>query len=322
MKPPPSCKCPPRVLCSPTLRLGHRRRFLIPPGSFRRRTRGDPPRCGAAGAADLILKESLVQAARLRVGYALIDALDTYSGRLELRGNVTLEGDLFELQGALELTGPPSTMQFSSFIIDDLGQANFPGNAGQVENSGLLQVAQGGAMISGDYSQAGEGDRISGRLQVRRNPSSGQLNRLEIVGVAQLAGGLEIVWPDGVAPESSELLSAAGIAGGFPVRRFIGGNGTSAIKVSEESPLGASVLRLEDAGSADPLSLVASPGFDFASGILDIEIGDLNNDGLNDVAAVVQGVQGLPEIELQLAQVNPDNPLSFLKVNLDACRGN
>ena len=273
---------------------------------------------GVAGAADLILKESLVQAARLRVGYAPIDALDTYSGRLELRGNVTLEGDLFELQGALELTGPPSTMQFSSFIIDDLGQANFPGNAGQVENSGLLQVAQGGAMISGDYSQAGEGDRISGRLQVRRNPSSGQLNRLEIVGVAQLAGGLEIVWPDGVAPESSELLSAAGIAGGFPVRRFIGGNGTSAIKVSEESPLGASVLRLEDAGSADPLSLVASPGFDFASGILDIEIGDLNNDGLNDVAAVVQGVQGLPEIELQLAQVNPDNPLSFLKVNLDA----
>ena len=99
------------------------------------------------------------------------------------------------------------------------------GNAGQVENSGLLQAAQGGAMISGDYSQAGEGDRISGRLQVRRNPSSGQLNRLEIVGVAQLAGGLEIVWPDGVAPESSELLSAAGIAGGFPVRRFIGGNG-------------------------------------------------------------------------------------------------
>ena len=67
--------------------------------------------------------------------------------------------------------------------------------------------------------------------------------------MAQLAGGLEIVWPDGVAPESSELLSAAGIAGGFPVRRFIGGNGTSAIKVSEESPLGASVLRLEDAGS-------------------------------------------------------------------------
>ena len=273
---------------------------------------------GVAGAADLILKESFVQAARLRVGFAPIDAMDTYSGRLELRGNVTLEGDLFELQGALELTGPPSTMQFSSFIIDDLGQANFPGNAGQVENSGLLQVAQGGAMISGDYSQAGEGDRISGRLQVRRNPSSGQLNRLEIVGVAQLAGGLEIVWPDGVAPESSELLSAAGIAGGFPVRRFIGGNGTSAIKVSEESPLGASVLRLEDAGSADPLSLVASPGFDFASGILDIEIGDLNNDGLNDVAAVVQGVQGLPEIELQLAQVNPDNPLSFLKVNLDA----
>lgn len=273
---------------------------------------------GVAGAADLILKESFVQTARLRVGFAPIDAMDTYNGRLELRGNVTLEGDLFELQGALELTGPPSTMQFSSFIIDDLGQANFPGNVGQVENSGLLQVAQGGAMISGDYSQAGEGDRISGRLQVRRNPSSGQLNRLEIVGVAQLAGGLEIVWPDGVAPESSELLSAAGIAGGFPVRRFIGGNGTSAIKVSEESPLGASVLRLEDAGSADPLSLVASPGFDFASGILDIEIGDLNNDGLNDVAAVVQGVQGLPEIELQLAQVNPDNPLSFLKVNLDA----
>ena len=46
---------------------------------------------GVAGAADLILKESLVQTARLRVGYAPIDALDTYSGRLELRGNVTLK---------------------------------------------------------------------------------------------------------------------------------------------------------------------------------------------------------------------------------------
>ena len=273
---------------------------------------------GVAGAADLILKESLVQAARLRVGYAPIDALDTYSGRLELRGNVTLEGDLFELQGALELTGPASAMQFNSFVIDDLGQANFPGNAGQVENSGLLQVASGGATISGDYLQAGEGEPISGRLQVRRNPFTGQLNRLQIVGAAQLAGGLEIVWPDGVAPASSELLSAESIAGEFPVRRFIGGNGTSAVKISESKSSGGSVLRLENAGSADPLPLVASTGFDFASGFLDIEIGDLNNDGLNDVAAVVQGVQGLPEIELQLAQADPDNPLSFLKVSLDA----
>ena len=276
---------------------------------------------GVAGSADLILKECLVQTARLRVGYAPIDALDTYSGRLELRGNVTLEGDLFELQGALELAGPASPMQFNSFVIDDLGQANFPGNAGQVENSGLLQVASGGATISGDYIQAGEGESISGRLQVRRNPLSGQLNRLQIVGAAQLAGGLEIVWPYGATPANSELLSAGSISGEFPVRRFIGGDGTSAVKVSESSPLGASVLRLEDAGSADPLPLVPSTGFDFASGFLDIEIGDLNDDGLNDVAAVVQGVQGLPEIELQLAQVDADIPLSFLKVSLDAPAG-
>ncbi|MEC8251425.1 MAG: hypothetical protein VX050_07200, partial [Planctomycetota bacterium] len=276
---------------------------------------------GVAGAADLILKESLVQTARLRVGYAPIDALDTYSGRLELRGNVTLEGDLFELQGALELSGPASAMQFNSFVIDDLGRANFPGNTGQVENSGLLQVASGGATIFGDYLQAGEGEPISGRLQVRRDPFTGQLNRLQVDGTAQLAGGLEIIWPDGVPPASSELLSAGSIAGEFLVRRFIGGDGTSAVKVSESSPLGASVLRLEDAGSADPLPMAASTAFDFASGFLDIEIGDLNNDGLNDVAAVVQGVQGLPEIELQLAQVNPDVPLGFLKLSLDAPAG-
>ena len=276
---------------------------------------------GVAGSADLILKESLVQAARLRVGYAPIDALDTYNGRLELRGNVTLEGDLFELQGDLELSGPASSMQFNSFVINGLGQAHFPGNGGQVENSGLLRVASGGATISGDYMQAGEDELISGRLQVRRNPFTGQLNRLQIVGQAQLAGGLEIVWPGGAAPASSELLSAGSVTGEFPVRRFIGGDGTSAVKVTESSPFGASVLRLEDAGSADPLPLVASSGFDFASGFLDIEIGDLNNDGLNDVAAVVQGVQGLPEIELQLAQVDPDNPLSFLKVSLDAPAG-
>lgn len=273
---------------------------------------------GVAGDAELILKESLVQAARLRVGYAPIDALDTYSGRLELRGNVVLEGDLFELQGALELSGVASPMQFNSFVIDDLGQANFPGNAGQVESSGLLQVASGGATISGDYRQAGEDESISGRLQVRRNPFSGQLNRLQIDGQAQLAGGLEVVWPDGVAPTSSELLSAGSIAGEFAVRRFLGGDGTSAVTISESNPLGASVLRLENAGPADPLPLVASTGFDFASGFLDIEIGDINNDGLNDVAALVLGVQGLPEVELQLAQIDPDTGLSFLKVSLDA----
>ena len=33
---------------------------------------------GVAGSAELILKESLVQVARLRVGYAPIDALDTF----------------------------------------------------------------------------------------------------------------------------------------------------------------------------------------------------------------------------------------------------
>ena len=61
-------------------------------------------------------------------------------------------------------------------------------------------------------------------------------------------------------PRKFELLSAGSIAGEFPVRRFIGGNGTSAVKVSESSPLGSSVLRLEDAGSADPLPLVALTG--------------------------------------------------------------
>ncbi|MGB0324120.1 MAG: hypothetical protein ACPGGL_01135 [Phycisphaerales bacterium] len=277
---------------------------------------------GVAGAADLILKESLVQAARLRVGYAPIDALDTYSGRLELRGNVTLEGDLFELQGALELSGPASAMQFNSFVIDDLGQANFPGNAGQVENSGLLQVASGGATISGDYLQAGEAEPISGRLQVRRDLSTGQLNRLQIVGAAQLAGGLEIVWPDGVAPTNSIfLLSAESVSGEFPVRRFIGGDGSSAVKISESNPSGGSVLRLENAGSADPLPLVPATGFDFPSGFVDIEIGDINNDGLKDVAAVVLGVQGLPEVELQIAQFDPDSQLNFLKVSLDAPAG-
>ena len=64
--------------------------------------------------------------------------------------------------------------------------------------------------------------------------------------------------------------------------------------------------------------MVPSTAFDFPSGFLDLEIGDINNDGLNDVAAVVLGVQGLPEVELQLAQFDADNQLSFLKVSLDA----
>ena len=273
---------------------------------------------GVAGSAELILKESLVQVARLRVGYAPIDALDTFSGRLELRGNTFLEGDLFELQGVLDLTGESSSVQFNSFVIGDLGRAAFPGNEGHVENSGLLQVASGGAIISGDYTQAGEDDRVSGRLQVGRNLVSGELNRLQILGQAQLAGGLEVVWTDGVIPASSEVLSAGNLTGEFPVRRFLGGDGASAVKFLGSNPLGASVLRLENAGPADPLPMVPSTAFEFPSGFLDLEIGDINNDGLNDVAAVVLGVQGLPEVELQLAQFDADNQLSFLKVSLDA----
>ena len=60
---------------------------------------------GVAGSAELILKESVVQAERLRVGYAPIDALNTYDGQLQLGSNVTLGGGLFELQGDLSLVG-------------------------------------------------------------------------------------------------------------------------------------------------------------------------------------------------------------------------
>ena len=277
---------------------------------------------GVSGPAELILKESFVQANRLRVGYAPIDALDKYDGRLELRENVTLAGDIFELQGALDLTGEGSPMQFNTFVVDDLGQAAFPGNGGHVENSGLLQVASVGATILGDYTQSGEDQGISGRLQVGLNTFSGELNRLQIDGQAQLAGGLEIVWPDGIAPTNSELLSAESIAGEFPVRRFIGGDGASAVKFSKSKPFGASVLRIENDGPADPLSLVRSTGFDFPSDFLDVEVGDINNDGLNDVAAVVLGLQGLPEVELQLAQIDPDTQqLIFTRVSLDVPAG-
>ncbi|MBL22048.1 MAG: hypothetical protein CMJ37_04335 [Phycisphaerae bacterium] len=277
---------------------------------------------GVSGPAELILKESFVQANRLRVGYAPIDALDKYDGRLELRENVTLAGDIFELQGALDLIGEGSPMQFNTFVVDDLGQAAFPGNGGHVENSGLLQVASVGATILGDYTQSGEDQGISGRLQVGLNTFSGELNRLQIDGQAQLAGGLEIVWPDGIAPTNSELLSAESIAGEFPVRRFIGGDGASAVKFSKSKPFGASVLRIESDGPADPLSLARSTGFDFPSDFLDVEVGDINNDGLNDVAAVVLGSQGLPEVELQLAQIDPDTQqLIFTRVSLDVPAG-
>ncbi len=274
---------------------------------------------GVAGSAELVLKENVVQTERLRVGYAPIDALNTYEGRLELGSNVILGGGLFELQGDLNLLSDASPMQFSAFVIDDLGKAEFPGNDGEVENSGLLKVAGGGAVISGNFTQAGEDQTVSGRLQTGLNPLAVELNRLQVEGQAQLAGGLEIVWPDGVTPTTSELLLASSIVGDFPIRHFIGGNGTSAVKITESNGLGAQVLSLENAGAADPLTLVPSTGFDFPSGFRDIEIGDINNDGLNDVAAVVLGVQGNPGIELHLAQMDPDNnQLSFLKVSLDA----
>ncbi len=274
---------------------------------------------GVAGSAELILKESVVQAERLRVGYAPIDALNTYDGQLQLGSNVTLGGGLFELQGDLSLVGGASPMQFLALVIDDLGKAVFPGNFGEVENRGLLKVAGGGALISGNYTQAGEDGRTSGRLQTGLNPSTDELNRLEVEGEAQLGGGLEIIWPDGVMPTSSDVLLASSIVGEFPVRHFIGGDGTSAVQFTEGNGLGAQVLRLENAGSADPLPLVLSSSFDFPSGFRDIEIGDVNNDGLNDLAAVVLGVQGLPEIELQLAQMDSDNnQLNFVRVSLDA----
>ena len=274
---------------------------------------------GVAGSAELVLKESVVQAERLRVGYAPIDALDAYDGQLQLGSNVALGGGLFELQGDLSLLGSASPMQFSAFVVDDLGKAAFPGNFGEVENRGLLKIAGGGALISGNYTQAGEDDSTSGRLQTGLNPSTAELNRLEVEGQAQLSGGLEIVWPDGVMPTSSDVLLASSIVGEFPVRHFIGGDGTSAVKFTEGNGLGAQVLRLENAGAADPLPLVISTSFDFPSVFRDIEIGDINNDGLNDLAAVVLGVQGLPEIELQLAQMDSDtNQLNFVRVSLDA----
>ena len=274
---------------------------------------------GVAGAAELVLKESVVHTERLRVGYAPIDSLSAYEGRLELGRNVTLGGGIFELQGDLKLVGGASPMQFLALVIDDLGKAAFPGNFGEVENRGLLQVAAGGALISGNYTQVGEDGRTSGRLQTGLNPSTDELNRLEVEGEAQLAGGLEIVWPGGVMPTSSDVLLASSIVGEFPVRHFIGGDGTSAVKFTERNGLGAQVLRLENAGAADPLPFVHSSSFDFPSGFRDIEIGDINNDGLNDLAAVVLGVQGLPEIELQLAQMDSDNnQLNFVRVSLDA----
>ena len=180
---------------------------------------------GVAGAAELVLKESVVQTERLRVGYAPIDSLNAYEGRLELGSNVTLGGGLFELQGDLKLVGGASPMQFSAFVVDDLGKAVFPGNVGEVENRGLLKIAECGALISGNYTQAGEDERTSGRLQTALNLSDFELNRLEVGGQAQLAGGLEIVWPDGVTPTSSEVLMASSIVGEFPMRHFIGGDG-------------------------------------------------------------------------------------------------
>ena len=87
---------------------------------------------------------------------------------------------------------------------------------------------------------------------------------------------------------------------------------------TEVNGLGAEVLKLENAGAADPLSMDYLKAFVFASSFRDIEIGDVNNDGLNDVMAVRQGIQG-SEIELQLAQMDPDtNQLSFLEVSLNA----
>ena len=273
---------------------------------------------GVAGSAELVLKESVVQAERLRVGYAPIDALNAYDGQLQLGSNVALGGGLFELQGDLKLVGDVSPMQFSAFVVDDLGKAAFPGNVGEVDNRGLLKVAGGGALISGNYTQAGEDERASGRLQTGLTPSDVELSRLEVEGQAQLAGGLEIVWPDGATPTSSEVLVASSIVGEFPIRHFIGGDGTSAVAFTVENGLGAQVLRLENAGAADPLPLVFSTGFDFPSGFRDIEIGDINNDGLSDVAAVVLGAQGLPEVELQLAQMDADtNQLDFVKVSVD-----
>ena len=82
------------------------------------------------------------------------------------------------------------------------------------------------------------------------------------------------------------------------------------------------MLRIENDGPADPLSLVRSTGFDFPSDFLDVEVGDINNDGLNDVVAVVLGLQGLPEVELQLAQIDPDTQqLIFTRVSLDVPAG-
>ena len=276
---------------------------------------------GVAGSAELVLKDNQVQAGRLRVGYAPIEALEAYDGRLELWSNATIGGSLFELQGVLDLAGSVVPMQFESVMIDALGQATFPGNLGQVENRGLLRVASGGALISGDYLQAGEEEPVSGCLQTRFNVFGSELNQLQIEGQAQLDGGLEVFWPNGVAPTTSEVLLAGSIIGEFPVRHLAGGDGASSVKFSLSNAFGSQVLVMENAGPADPLPMMPSTGFDFPSGFLDVEIGDINNDGLADVAAVVLDVQGLAQVELQLAQLDADNQLSFLKVNLDAPLG-
>ena len=89
-------------------------------------------------------------------------------------------------------------MQFNSFVIDDLGQTQLPETPDGLKTV-PAQVASGGATISGDYLQAGEGEPISGDCKFGKTPSLGNSIVFRLLA-AQLAGGLEIVcgqteWP-------------------------------------------------------------------------------------------------------------------------------
>ena len=60
-------------------------------------------------------------------------------------------------------------MQFLELVIDDLGKAVFRA-PGEVENRGLLKVAGGGALISGELHSSGRGWPNFGSVANRVEP--------------------------------------------------------------------------------------------------------------------------------------------------------